>query len=153
MDDMFQSYISLSCCVARMWPCEPRLCCETCSAVHVWQLLVVHLALSRGLESVNRSLSRRPGLLTILIGGPLCITASLYNCGLWFQWDLGAMISPHYRCVIFCCIVAVSYFEKSVFLLYCRCIVFLRNQYYLETQWYFKAPYPAGIQVMPSYWG
>ena len=43
----------------------------------VRQFLFEHWALSRGRESVNRSLRRRPGFSTILTGSPLCFTASL----------------------------------------------------------------------------
>ena len=43
----------------------------------VRQFLLDHWALSRGRESVNRSLRRRPNFSTILTGSPLGFTASL----------------------------------------------------------------------------
>ena len=47
-------------------------------AAHVLQFDVVQDFLSRGLESVRRSFSFRPGFSTILMESLLCLTASLY---------------------------------------------------------------------------
>ena len=62
------------------------------------QSLLIHLALSRGLESVNRCLSRRSGFSTVMTVQEVhCASWCLFICSLWLHWNKGTSISLYWR--------------------------------------------------------